>query len=492
MPGSLVGVPPSPPPMPPAPPLPLQSNAASSLRHQPESDVLEMSDGDRLLLESAAIWAEADDGTDVSTSMPDVKIASISPAFESLENAISKTGRSTERAIKEDAIQDIPLSSMTDILKRIFQEVKEHGCGRLLLASKRGQLLMEQNGAGIKTSCIQSAEASGTAESLEQNETAVEFHESLDDHLTYAVLHKLYGEEIATQFSLHQNDGEKRKSVDINILPEKFGWAEGDQGPGCDGVYAYKVSEMSCKKILYSAGSDAEVGNAGDVAPVTIIYGIPAGSIANTLNPLPGIKPGTKIEAHMSAANDPHIDPYIDPYIDPHIDPQIDLQIQDEDSLHIKSNSRKAHPDSVNFRNSIDANLERLRETEKTLLKHLETGRNHDAASLLTDIRINLGEYENIVEHLKIAGENSDADSPKIIGLINKLTSMRDIEQKISRYFNDNELIKTTSLRRSRLERRTLSSSAFLPKKPAARSIAPDEMIAAQEFHIRRSKFEKP
>jgi hypothetical protein len=484
MPGSLVGVPPSLPPIPPAPPLPHQSNAASSLQHQPESDALEMSDGDRLLLESAAIWAEEDGEADASTSMPDVKIASISPTFESLENAISKTGSSTEGVIKEGAIQDIPLSSMTDILKRIFQEVKEHGCGRLLLASKRGQLLMEQNGAGIKTSCIQSAEAIRTAESLEQNETAVEFHESLDDHLTYAVLHKLYGEEIAAQFSLHQHDGKERKSENIDIFPEKFSWAEGNQGPGCDGVYAYKVSEMSCKQIPYSVGSDAEVGNAGDVAPITIIYGIPAGSVANTLNPLPGIKPGTKIEAHMPAANDPHIDP--------HIDPQIDLQIKDEDSLHIKSNSRKVHPDSVNFQNSIDANLERLRETEKTLLKHLETARNHDAASLLTDIRINLGEYENVVEHLKIASENSDADSPKIVGLINKLTPMRDIEQKISRYFNDNELIKTTSLRRSRLERRTLSSSAFLPKKPAAQSIAPDEMIAAQEFHMRRSKFEKP
>jgi hypothetical protein len=421
MPGPLVGATSSMPPLPPLPPLPnpvLQSNTAAPRGELTGTDTLQLSDRTRVHLEKAAFWGAADGVPDALQSVADVKLASASSATTSWENAVKE---------RINGAENITLSSMTEILKEIFQDAREQRCKKLLLVGSEGQILLKQKESAIKTYRLQ------------QNGTFVERHDGVDDRLTYTVLNSLYGEEIAAQFSVRSPESKENNTVDFDHRPECSAQSETDGAAACDSIYGYKVAgtyngyehpenrlEINEARVAYAVSPATQIKQPSS-QPVVSVLG--ANGLSGNSLPLMLMANSIQLEEHMPAANDRYLDP----------------GQHDENSSVCAQKRVEAYANIENYRQRADSEMHVLQINKSQLEDCARVDKNGETKHYL-------GYIESCLEARKIVAdaynefkespeEGLDVSQARLVELIDALTPFDEVKRVVNKYFAEHRLI---------------------------------------------------
>jgi hypothetical protein len=481
MPGPLVGATSS---IPPSPNLALQSIAASPGIGQIEPHALQLSDRTRLHLEKAAFWGAADGGPDALQSVADIKLASASPAITSWENAVKE---------RIGGAENITLSSMTEILKEIFQDAREQRCKKLLLVGSEGQILLKQKESVIKTYRVQ------------QNGTFVERHEGVNDRLTHSVLNSLYGEDISARFPARPAEGEGSHTADFD-RSECTTQSETDGDADSDSIYGYKVAGMyngyappenNRLEINEVCASYAGAPIAENNQPSSEPASSPASSSSGRPSPLMLMANSIQLEEHMPAANDRYAHP----------------GQQDENSPVNDRQPMKEHPDIERYQQHAEVEMQALRIIKNQLQKCTQADENGEAKHYLRYIEAYLEKKKIIAETYnelrQCTEENLNAGQAALVELIDALMPFDEVKRVVNKYFSEHRLItlprterpgSTSSANpltgndikrnRSPLTRRALSSPVAGTSVSIASSIEASEIIGSIEFQRMLEMFE--
>jgi hypothetical protein len=395
-----------------------QSNAASSRDEEIGPDALQLSDRTRLHLEKAASWGAADGVSDALQSVANIKLAPASPAITRWEDAVKE---------RINGAESITLSSMTEILKEIFQDAREQQCKKLLLVGSEGQILLKQKESVIKTYRVQ------------QNGTFVERHHGIDDRLAYSVLNSLYGEEIAAQFPPRSTESTESNAVDVYHRSECSSQSEIDSTSDSDGIYSYKVAgtyygyghpenhmEINEACVAYAGAQEPEIDQP---ASEPVASALPSNPLSVHPLPLMLMANSIQLEDHMPAANDRYIDP------DRH----------DEDLPVNGQKSAEGRSDIERHRQHVEVEIQALQIIKDQLQKCVNADQNGEASHYLRYIESCIEKREAVAdaynEIKESPEENRLARQTTLVELTGSLTPIDEVQRVVDKYFSEHQLI---------------------------------------------------
>ena len=155
----------------------LHTGAAGATNGQMVSDK-NMSERNLALFNAASNWSKPEGTQTALEDLPKVKIAQESALIDEWDEAIDTNPG------------EVPLQTLTGILRKLFDGAFANKCKKLLLVSDKGQILMTRRGLGAEMYAHIEGEKNYKKEK----------HLSIDDNLTLSVLRALYRDNTVQKF----------------------------------------------------------------------------------------------------------------------------------------------------------------------------------------------------------------------------------------------------------------------------------------------------